>query len=428
MRRRPRSVRAFTIALAAGLLHLSACDERDRTNPLDPMNEETQGTPDWLRAVAENGAVELSWRAAPPNGFDAFEVFRESEASPAALIARVENPASIVYTDSAVENAREYTYRLDVVLDDRSRVALPEKLAMPGSAVPWVVESGAFGLLRFTPDGRNARTRTGSGGGHFDVVSAPDGSTVWAADYFGGQVQQYDTSGALLSTIGVSLPFRMAVDFSHEVVWAASWAVGSDPTLYAFELDGDEVGRFPLREEARDLVVSETTGACYVALGRGGGVARASVGDTLRASETSETVMMLALVDGDRLYGGDPLEGGVYGYDLETLAIDVTSPEITSPQSMTDGAGCVWVADGSARIVCLDRDLNVTQTLDGVGLVSGMDTDEETATLWLALPNAGRVFRMSTSGEILTTIALFQPFGVSIGRAPDVSAAHPRFP
>lgn len=406
------------VACLAFLVLLAGCDERDRTNPLDPRNDQTGGAPDWLRAVAGNGAVTLEWEEAPADGFDAFELFRRRDGEIFSRIHRTEEASAATFRDSTVANASDYTYRLDVVLTNEARVSLPQKTATPGSAVPWIVESGSFGLLLYSPDGRSARLRTGTGSGHFDIAVAADGATLWAADYFGNQLHRFDDTGALLASIPVALPFRLAVDRVREVVWAASWRVGNDPTLIAFDFDGKELGRFRLREEARDLVVDEGSGACYVALGRGEGVARAVVGDTLRESGTSETIMMLALAPGSRLYGGDPLAGGVFGYDLDSLRVVAEALDVSSPQSMTVADGSVWVVDGRERIVRLDADLGLVDALEGVGLATGVALDEETSTLWLALPEADRVVRLTTDGEVVTRIPLYQPFGVAIGRAP----------
>ena len=52
--------RARALFMAVLAVAAFGCGTRDRENPLDPQNPDTKGDPDWLDAIADDGAVDLS--------------------------------------------------------------------------------------------------------------------------------------------------------------------------------------------------------------------------------------------------------------------------------------------------------------------------------------------------------------------------------
>ena len=134
------------LALGAAVMASLACDLRERDNPLDPLNDETSGEPDWLIAVADNAAVDLEWVEAPREGFAGYELFRAVADSEMSRIATVSRASTTSFRDAPLENGEGVRYRLDIVLSNGDRVSLPDKVATPGSAVPWILENSPFGL------------------------------------------------------------------------------------------------------------------------------------------------------------------------------------------------------------------------------------------------------------------------------------------
>jgi sugar lactone lactonase YvrE len=403
---------------AVGLI--VACDGRDRTNPLDPLNDATNGSPDVLRAIADNGAVDLSWVAVPPVGFAAYELYRSEAGGPFELVRRTNDVHDLTHRDGTRVNNRILRYRLDVVLDDSERVSLPEKEATPGASLPWVLENAPFGAVRLSPDGRTSRARSQTFGVLFDADLDGAGG-LWAVDYFGSELVHLDRQGEILMRVPVDAPYRVALDVTRSRAWVASWRTGLDPVLFAFDSQGREVARFSPSGEARDLAVDRVTGACYLALGRGGGIARAEVGSALVVFAPEVTPMMLARV-GPNLVAGDPIERRLHAYDAATLveaARDTVPAGIGALASLTPPSGggdpVLWVADARGTLTKRLSDLTVVSSHPGVGNPTGLAIDPDNGALWLTLPSEGRIVRLDMGSGGTRTLALSEPFQVVVG-------------
>jgi len=420
--RRHTSAPIAGIGLALAVAFVLGCDGRDHTNPLDPENDQTNGHPDVLRAIADNAAVDLFWSAVPPNGFAAYELHRSEAGSAFELVRTTTEVGDVTHRDEARTNGRSLRYRLDIVLGDGSRVALPEKEATPGSSAPWVLENAPFGAVRVTPDGRTVRARSRTFGVFYDADVDPDGG-VFAADYFGEAVVRVNPAGERTHEFSVPLPFRIAVDSARERVWVGSWRSDADPVLYAFDFDGIEEARFPASGEARDLLVDPSTGACYLALGRGGGVARAEVDGEL-AVFAAETMPMLLARVGDEIVCADPFARALHAFDLSTLVETAQDTLRDGILAMTGRGTELWTAEGVGKLVRRTTGLALVETRGGVGSPTAIAVDPENGALWLALPHEGRAVRIDRETASTRSVRLSEPFQVIVGTL----RADPRIP
>jgi sugar lactone lactonase YvrE len=394
----------------------AACDGRDRANPLDPRNEETRGRPDWLRAVADDRAVDLSWRSAPPIGLVAYVMNRSTADGVFVEFARIEDPLTTALRDSGRTNGVPHRYRLDIVIDDGETIGLPEKSATPGAVVVWALENAPRGLVRASPDARDVRFRGGPSGIPFDAECLPDGSAVWVADYFGGVVAPFDRDGARTGGFRVEYPFRVAVDPVRSRVWVGSYLPDRGSTLRAFDFAGGMQGEFPIAGEILDLAVDVLDGACFVARGAGRGVARAAVGDTVRSGGGDVYAVALAVDSGDRVWVADPLNRAIHALDVESLEALVTIDGLEPPRAITlDSDRHLWAATGSDAILRLAPEGTIARALAGHGSVAAVAWDGEVGALWLAQIAQNRLLRLVVADESVSAVALFQPFHVTVG-------------
>jgi hypothetical protein len=415
-RQPPARFEACAGALLVVLLAAAACDGRDRANPLDPRNEETRGRPDWLRAVADDRAVDLSWRSAPPVGLVAYVLNRSTADGVFLEFARIENPFTTGLRDSGRINGVPHRYRLDIVIEDGETIGLPEKSATPGAVVVWALENAPRGLVRASPDARDVRFRGGPSGIPFDAECLPDGSAVWVADYFGGSVGRFDRDGARTGGFGVEYPFRIAVDPVRPRVWVGSYIPDRGSTLRAFDFAGGVQGEFPIASEVLDLAVDALDGACFVARGSGRGVARVALDDTVRIGGGDVYAVALAVDSGDRVWVADPLNRKIHALGVGSLDALLTIDGLETPRAITlDSERHLWAATGSDAIVRLAPDGTIARTLAGHGSVAAAAWDDEVRALWLAQITQNRLLRVAVADESVAAIALFQPFHVTVG-------------
>ncbi len=405
------------LAGLCAMLLVVGCEGRDRTNPLDPQNDLTAGRPDWLRAVADHRSVELEWRSAPPRGFRAWEIFRSAGDAPDfELLSRRTDWQETSYRDTGLVNGRVLRYRLDLVFEDGAALALPEKEATPGAAVVWVLENASLGLVRCAPDARQVRSRSGSYGLLMDLQAAPDGSAVWAVDYYLGELVRFDAAGARIMSVPIPGPYRLAVSHVDSIVWVGTWSGGSISEVVAFDFAGRELSRFLLDVGLRDLAVHPLDGACFVAGGPGGGIRRLALGQAPLEGADGDTILMVAVAAGGVVWGGNPVGGGIHSYDLETLSLLAAGDRELVPQCFAaDRNGYLWVVSADDRILVIDGGVNVRLEWPGLGPTSAIGVEPETGVLWLAQPSASRVVRFDPRDESSRALPLYQPFNLAIG-------------
>jgi hypothetical protein len=92
---------------------LCSCSQRERANPLDPQNPNSNGAPTGFNAIAGYLAVRLNWDAEPDLAIDGFMLYRllagDSLYRP---VAGLLSKRSSTFLDSGVPNGAETRYRL----------------------------------------------------------------------------------------------------------------------------------------------------------------------------------------------------------------------------------------------------------------------------------------------------------------------------
>jgi hypothetical protein len=63
----------------------------------------------WIEANVDGGAVVLHWEKCTRDGFSHYRILRKGDGD-ASVIAEVENAATTIYVDEAVESGVEYHY------------------------------------------------------------------------------------------------------------------------------------------------------------------------------------------------------------------------------------------------------------------------------------------------------------------------------
>ncbi len=413
--RSSRRGRALCPALALALaISIAGCDDRERTNPLDPGNPDTSGRPDVLRARADDAAVDVSWAALPTEGLTRFELWRAVDEADFALLSELETSVTAA-RDTDLVNGLTVRYELRLRLDGGDVIALPEKPATPGPAVPWVLENAPFGLVRTTPDGRALRFRTGAPSPYFDV-EVTHGDAVWVADFYGDEILRLDRDGEIMERRRVDLPYRIAPT-SNDVVWVGSWYPGRTPDLIATDAGGIEL-TLEASPEVRDLVADPVRDRVLVALGVNHGVGVADVdADSVTVLDASFSGMMLARV-GETLIVGDSVDHELIAVDLATSTITARRSVIDGPLAMcADGDGA-WVVEGRETIRRRATDLSITDTVSGVGAATSIAVDRSTGALFVAVPEAGRLYRLDPASGDQRKVSLAEPFRVVVGGSP----------
>jgi DNA-binding beta-propeller fold protein YncE len=395
------------LLLVAGVaLAVAGCSTRDHGNPLDPENPDTGGEPRWLTALADDGAVDLSWEVPYYRDLDAVRLV--STGTGAVLWTGDWGPASFRHT--RLTNGVEQGYRLDLVLNAGKILHLPEETATPGPDVPWIYDAGSGSVKRLTPDGRGVRFKVSAPNGTA-VTADPDSSGVLVVEFFAGRVRLLDRSGRERWRVDTLLRPIAALRDSGGW-WVADVGLGSvsfydDDGGFVY---GDSSFTYPV-----DLALS-SAGGVWVA-DEIGPVARLVPYQGIAAVDSLENPLALAAAPGGGVWvadrgastllrldpsGAETFRAGGYP-GIEFLAADSPS-------------GGVWAADRNGRRVVLvggsgEEILSVPGFPAPASLAAAPDGSE----VWVADPSLGRVVRLARDGrELSRSVGATSPVSVSV--------------
>ena len=225
----------LALALAAG------CADRERTNPLDPLNPATGGSPAGFRAIAGDQSVDLRWTPLDVPDLLGYDVSRQGplDAGFVSLTPMPLPPDAASYRDSLVGNDTTYAYRLRFLLTGGGSGGSSETMARPGSAIVWVADAARDLLYRYTPDGRHQVFSLFGLNNPLAIAVDPANGRIWGASSFEGFVAQWQPDGQLVGvSSAAATPLGLSPVQGSNRVWVAEarfgevLLVGADGILY----------------------------------------------------------------------------------------------------------------------------------------------------------------------------------------------------
>lgn len=384
------------MALLALLCVSQACSSRDPSNPFDPNNPATEGTPDLLRAFASDSQVELRWNPDGLRDAVAVRLVRGRGIDPMDIEVLVERQGAGdgSFLDDPVPNDSTYTYGLQVLAPGEEWIDTEPDLATPGPSEPWIGDATGGGLLRLTPDGRDLRFRAGTARDLLDLQIDPNGD-VWAADYGNGQVVRFSREGEIRSVWDYSGCNTIAIDPLSAEIW-----VGSFDRQEVIRFDRAGVPQFQF--ESAGLVEDLSPGffpegGIWLAA-RFSGVTRI-VRDQV-TSQWQEFQWPVAI-------SPDPA-GRVWVIDRQRRSAAQISAdgsvmwsdaEMNDPKDgCLDGEGGFWVADpGRGGLIHLDDQGHESEFLP-VGAIDAVTLDPLRDRLWLVFRDQSQIHLVDRSG------------------------------
>ena len=405
-------------ALAAVLLAVlvsGGCAERDRSNPLDPLNQKTAGGLAGFNALAGNRQVEIRWTRLTQTGVLGYRVLRWVPGVPPAYLGEMlaSNLAGVV--DSSVANGSTYIYRLVAQLASGDSVLSPPDTATPGTRKISVLAAGIPGIVGLTPDARDilfsleavdafedmeldsvhdALWLTLPAEGvvrrdHFDgtsagpplIVTAPSDVSVsnlrgvgWIAVPSLGQVEAFgpDLNNTTPRTVnGLGEPHVVEAGTRNGAVWVGNQA----GTVFRLTVDGStEVGRWTLGSRVIAIALEDSE-AAWVAT---------------RVSETDAFH--------DKLYRIDPADSSVTLVrsgllNTADLAFDPLTERLWVSERGAPGHGAGRLTQISKGGVTFLQILSIEPF--------GISIESSTGNCWVSDLKSNRVFEVSTGGTFL---------------------------
>jgi sugar lactone lactonase YvrE len=408
-RTRSSAIRAAVLLAAVAI---AGCSTRDHTNPLDPENPSTAGEPRWLTAVADHGAVDLSWDVPAYRDLESVRVVDVTGED--TLATRPAGAGSLRV--APVPDGVERRFRLALALTGGGSILLPEEIATPGPAVVWVYDVGPESVIRLAPDGRAERFRVDDPYG-LSLAADPDSGFVLAVDFYGGRVRLLDREGRPRWT---NETFSRPIYAIHA---PGGWWV-ADP--------GD--GSVSLLSPAGAVVYADSTFAIPVDLAPAGGnavwVADRSglLGRLVPGTGPADTTSALLAP----FLVSETADGGVWVADHEAEALvrlDASLREVARVKGLpglndlapdpVDGLA-VWAADRQRRrVVRYGGTGSEDAVLGGLRSPSSLAVSPDEGEIWVADPSLGELVRLARDGtEIARSRGLSIPTSLAVAFSP----------
>jgi len=383
-------------ALAALLgAALAGCSTRDAANPLDPENLDTRGNPDWVRAVADAGAVDLDWGVPY---YDDVDSVRVVDATDERVLWSGRNGRGS-FREAPVPDGVLRAYRVDLDLRDGRTLEVLQEPAEPGPGVPWLLDDASGQVRRISPDGRHARFTLP----FFDAtrIGVDEAGSVLAVDFFRSTVSLYDAGGDRMWEDDSTFFRPLAVLPDGD----SGWWVGDPGRGEIVRLSPQ--GRVLGRQDGLGFVVDLApagNGGVWVA-DQDGRVLSVRLGPGLETSYSDVgSPEALAPAPG----------GGVWVSDLERarlILLDASGgvildapgrPGLVFLAADPRDEGSVWAADrGRRRVVLVDPGGNDVLSLTGYPSPATVAVSPDGAEVWVADPVLSQLVRSTRDGIVL---------------------------
>jgi hypothetical protein len=401
---RVRRALLIPAALAAlGLVVVTGCAERERSNPFDPANQNTQGRPAGFMALARDGRVDCVWQPQTATGLVGYQLWRKTaNETTYHAISAVLKPSVSRYSDLGLLNGLEHDYRLYYVFNTGPGAGPAEDVATPGPQVPWVADAADGALLEITADGRHVATS--HNGFVRPVTVAVDTTTghVWSSDPDAAEVRVLDAASGVSLTIPVSgTPGAIATVNGDSSAWVCAEDAG---LVLHLGPDGQRLGTWSGFSLPLSVAVSGFDGSIWVCEHDGNRVWRR---DLELGTTTNVTLSQPSRV------AVDAATGEAWVTSFANAVLWKLSPACVPMDTIGGFAGpvgvavdaqrsTVWVADPSGdqvRVFAVDGTPRFTVT--GLPGARSVAVDPLTGEGWVATIGSGEVIRISATGTVI---------------------------
>jgi DNA-binding beta-propeller fold protein YncE len=414
--RRGTLARALLALLVIPALSLAGCSNRERSNPLDPRNRATSGSPTGFTAVALSGQVLLSWNASPG---PSMQVFRRAEGEADFVpVSTVLPPRNTLFTDSNAPNDVTYQYRLHFIIDGIIVGPPATAEATPSRVVAWVVDAGRGSLIRLSADGREVASEEPGFGDpvHLAVDRARD--LVWIADGDAGRVVIYVASlGIRVSVPGFRDPSVIAVDPGNGSAWISDFTDNVVRHVLSSGGPGTPASLTGL-DGPLGVDVDAQSRVLWVCERRGSRVRRYSPDGLLLGTVSLGAPSRVATDSANAEAWITSFETGTLWHLSASLDTLHTIRSLQGPVGVAADPrrGRIWVADPVAsQVIAFRRD--GTEEFRVHGLAGARDLAVELASgdAWVTM--TGTVARISPAGAVRTSArGLIAPAAVGLDR------------
>jgi hypothetical protein len=413
---------ARVVVLALGFfltitsMFLTSCGHRERANPLDPLNESTNGSPPGFEVVALDGRVELRWSPLRLDGLTGYNIYRRLGTSglfePLSTSPYPSSLGSAI--DSLLLNGTTYYYKLVPLIEGYGEgTSSPSLPATPGSHFAVAVDAFSGTVTKFSADLRSSIWT--AGGFYYPFATASDGQKVWVTDLYGGTICLAGDGKMLWSNTGFILPLAVSVR--------------PDGTSAVADPNKGTVTVLSPQGQVRVAISESLSAPTSVSFGGSNEiwVADPRAGRVNKYSTDGYLLWSFAGCTEPRFLDAESADGSCWVIDAgsnEVIKLSSAGQELLRVGSFSrpvtvaadeSGGGC-WVSDSATEeVVRISERGEIVFRTGRVGRVASIKVLPDDGSAWLADEKGERVLILSHSGKIISFAALqFAPTSITV--------------
>ncbi len=215
---------------------MSSCSDRERTNPLDPVNPETRGAPVGLKIQSNRDSMKLSWEIMEVNDYTYTEIYKGSSKTDLTYWTTVSANISSI-NDSGLIYDTPYAYAVKgITRFSESKLSDPV-MFIPGPVNIWVSDRHNWNLWKIGYDGSHQLFQ--------EALIAPSAieydssrQRLWVAKSLEQQIISFENDTQSYSFSLPGIPVDIALDSENQILYVIMQNVNQ---VKGYDYSGNEV-------------------------------------------------------------------------------------------------------------------------------------------------------------------------------------------
>lgn len=364
------------ILIIAGSIFLQFhCTERNRSNPLDPLNPITHGKPQGVQILSKQDTVILSWQSSPANNINSYNIYRTRY--PSGDIEKYsEIPgATAQFIDLNVDLGKTYAYQITSIVQDYESPASDPVTITPGPTYTWVIDGGTGYILKLTHDCQHIIFKKFISSFPEYIAINPYTGAAWILDDYSNIIYALNAKGELLFyKYGYLNPIAIDIHWKSGSAWLLD-KTDNNYALNKIAADGMAVFNFSALRNPKGISVVQQTNNCWIA--------DAQLRKVILVKTTS------------------PVEEINYTF-LSPQAVALHQPN-----------GHLWVADSSAVLIFDYQGKNIVSRIETSNFAYLLAINQNNGDCWVVEKTS--VSKFNLSGKLEFTIkGFYHPRSISV--------------
>jgi hypothetical protein len=199
------------------------CTKRERLNPIDPLNPNTDGKPQNLTVYSDKDTVVLSWTSVQIKEKIGYNIYRRQSGENDYQFIHLTNSEAYQFIDRDVHYDTTYSYRISLKTTSYESPPSDSVVITPGPTNIYITDVYNYQIIKLSHDAIHEIRRYNVDGNPWDIDIDPNAGTIWFSDVLWNAIvyrSQNEWIGITSPTTWWE-PIDLTIDYQRKIVWAA---------------------------------------------------------------------------------------------------------------------------------------------------------------------------------------------------------------